>query len=81
MPEAFLDGFMARWAASNRAVARDFLDDPSGQLFRLPRKSGNTTTEQVLDPGRLDHYFELAELPEQLHVPVRRIAEREASVR
>jgi len=81
MPEPFLDEFMARWEASNRAVAIDFLGDRSGQLFRTPRRSKNTTTEQVLDPARLDHYLELLELPEHLEGPLRTIAEREASVR
>jgi len=81
MPDVFLDEFMARWEDSNRAVARDFLGDRSGQLFRMPRKSRNTTTEQVLDPARLDHYLEVLELPEQLEEPLRAIAEREASVR
>lgn len=79
VPEPFLDSFMSRWEDSNRLVARDFLDDPSGGLFRAPRKTRNTTTEQVLDPARLDHYLELLELPEGVHVALRRIAEREAS--
>jgi hypothetical protein len=81
MPEPFLDSFMSRWDDSNRLVARDFLNDPSGQLFRAPRRTRNTTTEQVLDPARLDHYLELLELPESLHAPLRRIAEREAPPR
>jgi hypothetical protein len=81
MPEPFLDEFMARWEESNRAVARDFLGDRSGQLFRMPRKTNNTTTEQVLDPARLDHYLELLELPEDLEEPLRTIADREASRR
>jgi hypothetical protein len=81
LPEPFLDSFMSRWDEANRLVARDFLDDPSGQLFRAPRRTRNTTTAQVLDPARVDHYVELLELPESLHAPLRRIAEREASSR
>ena len=73
-----LDAFMERWEESNRAVAREFLGDPSGQLFRAPRKSSNTTTEQRLDPARLDHFITLLELPEEMRSPLRRLAEREA---
>ena len=81
MPEPFLDSFMTRWERSNRAVARDFLDDSTGELFRLPRNRANVTTEQLLDPARLDRYLELLALPERLHRPLRAIAEREASPR
>ncbi|NNE22188.1 MAG: hypothetical protein HKN11_06215, partial [Rhizobiales bacterium] len=31
------DDFMARWAASNAAVARDYFDRPDGVLFRSRR--------------------------------------------
>ena len=79
MPAPFLDEFMARWEESNRRVAREILGDESGQLFRLPRKTSNTTTEQRLDPARLDHFLALAELPEQIHAPLRALAEREAT--
>jgi len=78
LPEPFLDAFMAQWADSNRTVARDFLHDRGGPLFQVPRKTRNTTTAQVLDPARLDHWVELAELPEELHSPLRGLAEREA---
>lgn len=78
LPAPLLDAFMARWDESNREVAATFLDDPSGELFGMPRKTRNTTTEQWLDPDRLPHFFELLELPEHLHAPLRRLAEREA---
>jgi hypothetical protein len=81
LPAASLDGFMARWDESNRRVAREVLGDRSGQLFRMPRKTGNTTAEQHLDPDRLDHFVTLLELPEQVHAPLRRVAEREAKDR
>jgi hypothetical protein len=77
LPDEVLDAFMARWEESNRAVATDVLGDQSGQLFRAPRKTRDTTTEQWLDPDRLPHFFELLELPEQMHAPLRRLAERE----
>lgn len=78
MPNSFLDEFMDGWKASNSAVARDFLGMTEGPLFQLPRKSRNTTTEQRLDPARLDYFMRLLELPEQVHEPLRRLAEREA---
>lgn len=81
MPAPFLDAFMAQWEESNRAVAQEFLGDESGQLFRAPRKTRNSTTEQYLDPARLDHFATLLELPEQMHAPLRRLAEREATAR
>jgi hypothetical protein len=80
LPAAALDAFQDRWAASNLAVAREFLADPDGELFRSARRDDGTTTEQVLDPARLDHYLELLGIPEQQHAAVRRIAEREATV-
>jgi hypothetical protein len=69
---------MARWEASNLAVARELIGDDAA-LFRVPRKTDNTTTEQRLDPGRLDHFIELLELPEQTHRPLRELVEREAT--
>jgi hypothetical protein len=75
-----LDEFMAQWAEGNEAVARRYLCDDSGQLFRTPRKSDNTTTEQCLDPSRIGHFAALLDLPEQLHVPLRRMAERDATI-
>ena len=78
LPSTVLDTFMAHWEDSNRAVARDFLGDPSGKLFTVTRKTRNSTTEQRLDPGRLPHFFDLLELPEQMRAPLRRRAELEA---
>lgn len=79
LPDDLLDAFMDRWRDSNQQVARDYLHDESGQLFRAPRKSANVTTDQRLDPARLDHFVELLELPEDIRDPLRRLAEREAN--
>jgi hypothetical protein len=81
LPDSVLDAFMERWEESNRAVAREFLGDEKGQLFRAPRKTHNTTTEQRLDPARLDHFLGLLELPKRMHTPLRRLVEREAEPR
>lgn len=81
LPPADLDRFMAGWAESNSGVARDYLGDPAGELFRAPRKTAGTTTEQVLDPARLDHFLELLDIPEEQHAALRQIAEREAAGR
>jgi hypothetical protein len=78
LPSPVLDEFMTIWEDSNRRVAHDFLGDASGQLFRAPRKTTNTTTCQRLSPERIDHFLTLAELPEHTHAPLRRVAEREA---
>jgi hypothetical protein len=78
MPASFLDGFMAQWEESSRRVAVEMLGDASGQLFTAQRKTENTTTEQYLDPERLDHFLTLLELPEQIHSPLRALVEREA---
>lgn len=79
LADDLLDRFMARWAESNRRVANEFLDDPSGGLFRTPRSRDGTTTDQRLDPDRLDHFLALLDIPEQEHAGIRRIAEREAA--
>lgn len=79
LPDRVLDEFMGLWAEANRAVAREFVGDETGELFRMPRRSGNTTTEQRFDPGRLDDFVTRLDLPEQWHAPLRRLAEREAS--
>jgi hypothetical protein len=81
LPASSLDGFMAQWAETNELVARRFLADASGQLFRMPRKADNITTEQHLDPDRLDHFLTVLELPEQIHAPLRTLVEREAKNR
>lgn len=78
LPPADLRAFMARWQESNRAVARDFLGEPEGELFEQSGGSRETTVEQRLDPGRLDHFMDLVDLPEAWRAPLRRIAEREA---
>ncbi|MBO0844805.1 MAG: hypothetical protein J2P22_05250 [Nocardioides sp.] len=78
LPEPLRDAFMGQWEESNRAVAKTFLDDGSEQLFRATRTARNVTSKQWLDPDRLPHFLELLELPEHVHVPLRRIAEREA---
>ena len=78
LPASHLDAVMARWEESNRAVAREFLGDPEGRLFTMPRKTANTTVEQRLEPARVDHFAQLLEIPEEWHAPLRRIAEREA---
>lgn len=80
LPASVLDPFMDQWEETNRAVAREVLGDRTGQLFRAPRKTHNTTTEQRLGPARVDHYLELLDLPEELRRPLRRLAEREANV-
>ena len=78
LPEADLDRFMEQWAESNRRVAVDHLGDESGELFRAPRKTAGTTTEQVLDPTRLDVYLALLEIPGSEQAAIRAIAEEEA---
>jgi hypothetical protein len=78
LPDSVLDRFMATWRDTNQRVAVDYLGDKSGQLFRQPRRTAHTTTEQRLDPARLERYVTLVGLPEELHEPLRRIAEREA---
>ena len=55
--------------------------ETTAPVVPAPRKTGNTTTEQHLDPARLDHFLALTELPEQMHAPLRRLVEREASTR
>ncbi len=79
LPAAVLDRFQDRWEAGNQAVAREFMVDPDGELFRSTRRDDGTTTDQILDPARLDHYLEILEVPEQQHAALRQIAEREAT--
>jgi len=81
LPTPSLDEFMAHWEESNRGVARDLMKETDGLLFHTPRKTRNTTTEQFLDPARLDHYLTLLQLPEQAHGPLRTLVEREAEAR
>ncbi|MFN8190325.1 MAG: hypothetical protein U0R78_07760 [Nocardioidaceae bacterium] len=79
LPADRLDAVMARWAESNASVARDFLGDASGILFREPRRTGNTTVVQRLDPARLDHFLALAEVDGRWEGPLRRLVEVEAT--
>jgi hypothetical protein len=78
LPAWVLDEFMGQWEEGNELVARRFLQEADGRLFRMPRRTHGTTTEQHLDPARLDHFLSLAELPEHTHAPLRALAEREA---
>ena len=75
LPEPVLDGFMARWEASNRVVARRCFGDDD--LFTVPRRTAGTTTEQRLDPERLDRFLALDAVPSAIHAPLRRLAEQE----
>ena len=81
LPDEVLDREMERWERSNRATAEEFLDDPGGVLFREARRPGSFTTEQRLDPARLDHFADLAELTSDVRGPLREIAEVEAAQR
>jgi hypothetical protein len=79
LPDAAMDRFMAQWELPNELVAREFLGDDSGTLFRLARKSGGTTTAPRLDPARVDELLEVGELPRDLRAPLRSLAERESA--
>jgi hypothetical protein len=81
LPTPLLDRFMAQWQEANQAVARRYLYDASGVLFRTPRKTEHTTDTQYLDPDRLDHFTTLLDLPERQHGPLRQVVEREAKDR
>lgn len=78
LSEPVLDRFMARWEEGNRLVAARYLGE-TGDLFTRPRTSRPTTSHQYLDPARLDHFLEVAELPRRLRAPLRRLTEREAA--
>ncbi len=78
LPAPELTTFAARWEASNLAVAREFLRSSSEPLFTKGPRTEGTTSVQHLAPDRLDTFFELLEVPEERHGPLRRIAEREA---
>lgn len=79
LPDDHLDRFRRRWADSNKMVATEFLDEPSGVLFPLTDRDPDTTTVQRLEPERIGYYLALLEIPEHEHDDIRRIAEREAS--
>jgi hypothetical protein len=78
LPGQVLDDFLAQWEGGNRAVAQRYLSDAGRELFRMPRRTEHTTTEQRLDPVRLDHYLRMLGVPEQMHEPLRRLVDREA---
>lgn len=78
LPDAELDRFMAQWANSNRRVAIDVLGEPDGALFRAPRKAEGRTTQQVLEPARIQEYLALLDVPVAHRATLRAIAEREA---
>ncbi len=80
LPDAELDRFMARWTDSNERVARELLGERDGVLFDARASGGSTTTEQRLDPARLDRFLEALEaLPPWIEAALRRIAVREAA--
>lgn len=75
LPRADLEQFLSRWADTNREAAqRHFGED---ELFH-DRRTRATTDVQWLDPGRVDHFAELGELPADIRPDLRRVAEREA---
>jgi hypothetical protein len=78
LPGPVLDEFMAPWERSNELVAREFLGDRTGVLFREPRRAEGTTTEQRLDPARIPELLAVADLPDHLATPLRALAEKEA---
>ena len=78
LPEERMESFMARWRATNRAVAREHFPDGPEALFGA-RSSRSTTSQQRLDPSRLPHYFELLRIPIRLQDSLRAVAEREAA--
>lgn len=78
LPEERMESFMARWRATNRAVAQEHFPDAPEALFEA-RSSRSTTPEQRLDPSRLPHYFGLLQIPTNVQDSLRAIAEREAA--
>ena len=77
LPEATLDQVNERWQESNRSTAHDFLC--CGVLFREPRRQAGTTTEQRLDPARVDYFAALVGLPTDVTASLKGIVERESS--
>ena len=75
LPEVELTAFMARWADSNAAVARDHFGE--AELFGPPRRGRETVVDQRLDPARIEHLVALLELPERWVEPLRALSERE----
>ena len=78
LPDADLETFMAPWAEGNRTVAREFVGAADGELFHAARKTAGTTTEQRLDPARVDPLLAVVDLPDQVHGPLRDLAARAA---
>ncbi|TYL51601.1 hypothetical protein FXB39_07345 [Nocardioides sp. BGMRC 2183] len=78
LPAQDLDAFMGRWAESNTAVARRYFGR-SDELFRTDRRTANTTVVQRLDPARVDHFLQVAAIPDSWHDGLRRMAKREAT--
>jgi hypothetical protein len=76
LPADALDAFLGQWEDVNDEVARDYFGDD--RLFHDARKSSELTDEQRLDPGRVDHYLELAELPDTMRDDLHRMAVLEA---
>lgn len=74
LPDDLMGRFIGRWTDANAAVARDYLGDETGQLFRSPRRPRDATTEQGLAPDRIDHYLALLGLPDDLRAPLRALA-------
>lgn len=81
LPDAVLDEFMARWERPNELVAREFLGEPSGRLFRAPRRTHGTTVEQRLDPGRIADLVRATELSDDLVAPLQALADQGSAPR
>jgi len=79
LPAATLDRVMERWEDSNRSTAHDFLGDQNGVLFREPRRGAGTTTEQRLDPARVEYFAALVGLDTDAIAALKGIAERESA--
>jgi hypothetical protein len=67
LPDDVLDAFMKRWEPANRTVAQTYLGREDGVLFRLPRKTHNTTTVQHLDPERCQQLLQELRFPPRAH--------------
>jgi hypothetical protein len=69
-----MDEFTARWSAANEEVAREYLGDASGTLFRAPHRAREVVTEQRITAERIDHFLDLLELPADLRAPLHALA-------
>ena len=82
LPTAFLDEFMSHWEESQPSRWRGTSSATRpGSCSGRRASPQHTTTEQRLRPGPARPLPRGVELPEQLHAPLRRIAEREAEDR